>query len=63
MEGRVFALDILRDWSFGSTREAISKKHVSRESASIKKLARHYLKSGRAGSMDEACAMAAMILR
>ena len=63
MKGNTFAIDILRDWSFSSAREAITERRASGESASIKKLAKHYFRSGRAANMDEATAMATRILR
>ena len=63
MEGKVFALDIIRDW--GATIIASKKKEPisSGSVVAIKKLAAHYLKKGRAANMDEAMSMAASILR
>ncbi|GEM_PF-5831737 len=63
MEGKVFTLDIIRDWSaqlVGSKK----KEPISPSSASsIKKLAAHYLKKGKADNMEEAMNLAASILR
>ena len=63
MEGQVFALDIIRDFGFGIATKAKKERIARDEAASIKKLAAHYLKSGRAANMEEATHMAASILR
>ena len=63
MEGKVFALDIIRDWGMSVMTSRKRKPIDSGSAAAIKKLATHYLKSGRADSMDEALSMAASILR
>ncbi len=63
MEGKVFALDIIRDWGFEAAAVKKQEKKESNSAASIKKLAAHYYKNGRAESMDEAINMATRILR
>ena len=63
MEGQVFTLDIIRDWGAQLLASKRKAPMDSDSKASIKKLANHYLKSGRAATMDEAVNMAASILR
>ena len=63
MEGKVFTLDIIRDWSAQLLASQKKTPMDSDRAASIKKLASHYLKHGRADSMDEAINMARSILR
>lgn len=62
MDGKFFALDIIRDWSLGVGTVTKVKKRDAETRASIKKLAAHYMKSGKAKDMDEAIAMANSIL-
>ncbi len=63
MEGKVFTLDIIRDWSFLSATPKTRKNNDNSSTASIKRLAAHYYKKGKAKTMDEAMSMAAGILR
>ena len=63
MEGQVFTLDIIRDWGAQILASKRKTPMDTDSKAAIKKLAKHYLKSGRAATMDEAVNMAASILR
>ncbi len=62
MDGKVFELDIIRQW-YVNAAESPKKVRESRNNDSIKKLANHYYKNGRAASMEEALHMAASLLR
>ena len=63
MEGNVFALDIIRDFGLGITATKKKERIDPDAAASIKKLAAHYYKNGRAASMDEALEIASRLLR
>ncbi|MCR5098251.1 MAG: hypothetical protein K6B14_04810 [Lachnospiraceae bacterium] len=63
MEGKVFSLDIIRDWGIGVVSSKKKEPMDPGSAASIKKLAAHYLKNGRASNMEEAISMARSILR
>ncbi len=63
MEGKVFSLDIIRDWGLGVVASKKKEPIDATSAASIKKLAAHYLKKGRAANMEEAMSLAASILR